>query len=160
MSDSPLSCELLSGGFAISAAPAAPGGPGSPAGSSAPFTLSSHQVSRIAPNSPIKKQRSLKISSRFKYALKRKDFFKCFIYFIILWRGGSGLSGGGSLCLRSQQAIRFYRPEGQRLSNLSIQSRQHDVCEAVRQKEEKKKKKTLRHYRKKKENRRKKRQMG
>lgn len=55
-------------------------------------------------------------------------------------KGASGLSGGGSLCLGSQQAIRFYRPEGQRLSNLSIQSRRHDVCEAVRQKEEEEKK--------------------
>lgn len=55
-------------------------------------------------------------------------------------KGASGLSGGGSLCLGSQQEIRFYRPEGQRLSNLSIQSRRHDVCEAVRQKEEEEKK--------------------
>lgn len=73
-------------------------------------------------------------------------------------KGASGLSGGGSLCLGSQQAIRFYRPEGQRLSNLSIQSRRHDVCEAVRQKEEEEKKTFV--ITAKKENRRKKRQMG
>lgn len=52
--------------------------------SSAPFALSSHQVSHISGNSLIRKQRSIEISRHFKCDFNFNDIL---IYYIILWKG-------------------------------------------------------------------------